>query len=66
MQTLQISIDFNDASKEWNANKKKTPTGYKYICSSNIGRTKKRCRTVCFKQTEFCYIHRNTTLGTTE
>ena len=57
-QQLQITINFEEASKEWNANKKKTITGYKYVCSSTIGKTKKRCTTVCSKQTEFCYIHR--------
>ena len=51
-------IDFDEASKEWNANKKKTLTGYKYICLSTIGKTNNRCKTVCFSQLDYCYIHR--------
>lgn len=55
---FQLIIDFDEASKEWNANKKKTLTGYKYICLSTIGKTNKRCKTVCFTQLDYCYIHR--------
>ena len=55
--------DFNEASKEWNKNKKKTPEGYKYICQSTIGKTKRKCKTVCFKTSECCYVHRNNNLN---
>lgn len=58
MKTLTVSIDFDEASKEWNKNKKKTPEGYKYICTSTIGKTKRKCKTVCFKASEYCYVHR--------
>ena len=58
MQTLTVNIDFDEASREWNKNKKKTPDGYKYICKSTIGKTKRHCKTVCFKTSEYCYIHR--------
>ena len=51
-------IDFDEASREWNKNKKKTSTGYKYICLSTIGKTNKKCTKVCFEQLEYCYIHR--------
>lgn len=53
-----IIIDFDEASKEWHANKKKTDQGYKYICNSYVGKTKRRCTTACYKMTEFCYVHR--------
>jgi hypothetical protein len=58
MQSNPIIIDFNEASREWNKNKKKTPEGYKYICKATIGKTKRHCKTVCFKTSEYCYIHR--------
>ena len=58
MQTLTVNIDFDEASKEWNKNKKKTPEGYKYICKATIGKTKRKCKTVCFKASECCYVHR--------
>jgi len=56
---IDFIIDFNEASKEWNKNKKKTPEGYKYICKATIGKTKRKCKTVCFKTSEYCYVHRN-------
>ena len=59
MQAFTVNINFDEASKEWNKNKKKTPEGYKYICQSTIGKTKRKCKTVCFKTSECCYIHRN-------
>ena len=64
MQALTVNIDFDEASREWNKNKKKTPEGYKYICRSTIGKTKRQCKTVCFKTSECCYVHRNNNLNT--
>ena len=58
MQALTVNIDFDEASKEWNKNKKKTPEGYKYICNATIGKTKRKCKTVCFKSSDHCYVHR--------
>jgi hypothetical protein len=52
-------IDFDEASKEWHANKKKVDQCYKYICRANIGNTKRKCNKVCYKTSEYCYVHRN-------
>ena len=49
----QVNIDFDDSIKQWNSNKKKTPNGYKYICQKN-----KKCSRVCYKDTQYCYLHR--------
>ena len=56
-------IDFEYARIEWNANKKKTPTGYKYLCSSTIGKTTTKCRTVCYQMSDYCYAHRGKCLN---
>ena len=48
-----VIIDFNESSEAWNANKKKTPSGYKYTCECP------NCNRVVYKTLFRCYIHRN-------
>ena len=36
-QTLDVNIDFDEASHYWNANKKRTGNGtYKYVCGKTL------------------------------
>jgi hypothetical protein len=55
----EVSIDFDEASALWNANKKKLKNGcYEYVCGKDLGNgcfCKKKIRT-----SQFCYIHKNT------
>ena len=54
------TIDFDESSKLWNENKKKTAGGlYKYVCDKITKKTDK-CNRVCYKDTDSCYLHRNT------
>ena len=57
--TYEVNIDFDEASNSWKQNKKSIGNGqYKYICSKDkINGTK--CGRVCYKNTEFCWLHRN-------
>ena len=48
-----VLLDFNESSEAWNANKKKTPTGYKYICE------RPTCNKAVHQNTFYCYIHRS-------
>lgn len=51
------NIDFDESSKLWNENKKKTASGlYKYVCDSFTKKSEK-CNRVCYKETEHCYQH---------
>ena len=53
-----VEIDFDAASKAWQANKKSVGNGcYKYICpAEKIG---KKCGKTCYKNLNYCWIHRN-------
>ena len=56
---LEVNIDFDEASREWKANKK--PMGnsqYKYICQI-ITKTGTVCGKVCYKCEQNCWTHRN-------
>ncbi len=56
---IAVNIDFDDASKEWHKNKKSIGNSqYKYICTiiTNKGQI---CNKVCYKNSETCWIHRN-------
>ena len=64
---LEVNIDFDDASSEWNKNKRSIGNGhYKYICpiiTNKSSDTKiqcnKVCNKVCYKDNDKCWIHRN-------
>ncbi len=53
----EVNIDFDDAIREWNRNKKRVDQSYVYICGEM---TKKGtcCQNKQYKNLEFCYIHR--------
>lgn len=56
---LKISIDFDDASKHWNANKKKMPNGcYKYVCGAELANGL-YCKKTSSNTSSFCYIHKS-------
>ena len=57
--TLEVSIDFDEAIKEWRSNKKSIGNGhYTYICQViTIGKNK-ICEKSCYKGTNTCWIHR--------
>ena len=53
----EVNINFEEASKEWNKNKKRVDQSYIYIC----GLTTKKgtcCQNKRYKDQEYCYIHR--------
>lgn len=53
----EVNIDFDDASRQWRANKKSIGNGsYKYVCS--LTKQNKKCNKVCHNQSEYCWIHR--------
>lgn len=54
----EVNIDFDDASRHWNANKKKLNNGcYEYVCGKELpnGEFCKKKR----KNSPFCFIHKN-------
>lgn len=52
-------INFDEASEAWKQNKKSIGNGmYKYICQV-VNTNKKVCCKTVFKDSEFCWIHRN-------
>lgn len=53
-----VEIDFDEASRAWNKNKKKVGLQYVYVCGAT---TKKgdNCLNKRFKDLEYCYRHRN-------
>jgi hypothetical protein len=54
---MEVNIDFDDASKEWNKNKKKTTNGmYKYICTAET-KSGNPCNNSPILDSNFCYIH---------
>lgn len=51
--TYEVNIDFDEASRLWNSNKKKLSTGcYKYVCGREL-KTGKFC-----KNNISCAIHK--------
>lgn len=61
-QTKQqlFTIDFDEASNAWNANKKSTGNGcYKYICCAVKNR--KQCTRKCLAGENYCKTHYKTT-----
>ena len=57
MQELEVNIDFDEASRCWNSNKKRLANGcYKYVC----GFEKKNgnfCKKYCVKNKNKCHVH---------
>ena len=59
MVTYEVNIDFDEASNFWKQNKKSIGNGqYKYICPKDKKDCTK-CGKNCYKEMEFCWIHRN-------
>ena len=59
-QMYKVNIDFDEASREWHANKKSIGNSqYKYICQI-ISNTGKQCGKVCYKNEAHCWPHRKT------
>lgn len=57
--TLEVNIDFDEATKEWRSNKKSIGNGhYKYICQLIIRGKNNICEKSCYKGTNTCWIHR--------
>jgi hypothetical protein len=55
---LIVDIDFDDASKEWNANKKKMKNCmYRYICMYCIATSDRKCGRIPLMGTDFCKTH---------
>ena len=62
--TYEVNIDFDEASNSWKQNKKSIGNGqYKYICQKDK-KDGSKCGRVCYKDMEFCWIHRNKTSNT--
>jgi hypothetical protein len=62
--TYEVNIDFDEASNAWKKNKKSIGNGqYKYICQKDK-KDGTVCSKVCYKDMEFCWIHRNKTSNT--
>jgi hypothetical protein len=52
-------FNFDEASEAWKQNKKSIGNGmYKYICQV-VNTNKKVCCKTVYKDSEFCWIHRN-------
>jgi hypothetical protein len=57
--TYEVNIDFDEASNAWKKNKKSIGNGqYKYICAK-AKKDGTSCSKVCYKEMEFCWIHKN-------
>lgn len=57
---LEVNIDFDEAIREWRSNKKSNGNGqYKYICPIMV--KDKACGRSCYKNQDYCWIHRNKT-----
>jgi hypothetical protein len=54
----EINIDFDQASKLWNSNKKKLNNGcYEYVCGKEL-QNGEFCKNK-IKNSHFCFIHKN-------
>lgn len=55
----EVNIDFDEASSAWAKNKKSIGNGhYKYVCPHENQRGIK-CKKICYKESEYCWSHRN-------
>jgi hypothetical protein len=58
IQEFEVNIDFDEASRLWNSNKKKLSTGcYEYVCGKELenGHFCKRKP----KNSQYCWIHKH-------
>jgi hypothetical protein len=54
----EVNIDFDQASKLWNSNKKKLNNGcYEYVCGKEL-QNGEFCKNK-IKNSPFCFIHKN-------
>jgi len=57
IQELEVNIDFDEASKYWNSNKKKLPNAcYQYVCGFQK-QNGNFCKNYCVKNKERCNKH---------
>lgn len=52
-----FEIDFDEASREWNANKIRVGQMYSYICGI-ICKNGNRCKRQRMKSNEYCFMHK--------
>jgi hypothetical protein len=53
----EVNIDFDEASREWQSNKKSIGnSSYKYVCQK-VGNTGKMCRSKCLAGQHYCSKH---------
>lgn len=58
----KIDINFDEASREWKANKKSIGNGsYQYVCQKVLS-THRNCKKEACKGSEFCSIHKKETI----
>ena len=58
-QLYTVDINFDEASEEWHANKKRVGHNYVYICDQTVIKTGTKCNKVCYKDGLTCFIHKN-------
>lgn len=58
-QLYTVDINFDEASDEWHANKKRVGHNYVYICDQTVIKTGTKCNKVCYKDGLTCFIHKN-------
>ena len=54
----KVYIDFDEASRAWNLNKKRVGQSYVYICGC-LTKKGSNCLNKRYKDLDYCYIHRN-------
>lgn len=58
-EILDVNIDFDEASRSWNANKKRTGNGtYVYVCGAQL-----KNGNFCKRSMQPCFMHRHDTAG---
>jgi hypothetical protein len=58
-EILDVNIDFDEASRYWNANKKRTGNGsYVYVCGAQL-----KNGNFCKRSMQPCFMHRHDTVG---
>jgi hypothetical protein len=54
---LEVDIDFDEASRLWNANKKRLASGcYYYVCGAEL-RNGRFCKRKPVKKSDYCHEH---------
>ena len=55
--TYEVNIDFDEASRLWNSNKKKLPNCcYQYVCGYELNNGN-FCKNICLKNLDRCNQH---------